>query len=73
MFYENKRIVPNKVGIRIVQGALASPMLVGPANVGDALDLSDFEEEEEGLDVIVGNWTLVVSSKTAVATSVGAA
>jgi len=56
-----------------VQGALASPTLVGPANVGDALDLSDFEEEEEGLDVIVGNWTLVVSSKTAVATSVGAA
>jgi len=73
MFYKSKRIVPKKVGIRIVQGALASPTLVRPANVGVALDLSDFEEEEEGSDVIVGNWTVVVSSNTAVATSVGAA
>jgi hypothetical protein len=69
MIYKNKRAVPKKVGIRIVQRALASPALVG--NIGDALDLSDFEEEEE-LDVIAGNWTLVCSSKTVVATSVGA-
>jgi hypothetical protein len=50
-----------------VQRALASPTLVIPGNIGDALDLSDFEEEEEELDVIAGNWTLVGSSKTLVA------
>ena len=55
MFYKNKRAVSKKVGIRIVQRALASPTLVGPPNIGDALDLSDFEEEEEELDVITGN------------------
>lgn len=69
--YSNKRIVPKKVGISIVQSALASPTLVGPPNVGDALDKE--EDEEEG--AIVGNWTLVVSSRTllVVATFVGAA
>lgn len=72
MFYKNKRAVPKKVGIRIVQRALASPTLVGPPNIGDALDLSDFEEEEEELDVITGNWTLVGPSQRLVATFVGA-
>ena len=55
-----------------MQRALVNPTLVGPPNTGDALDLSDFEGEED-LDVITGDWTLVGSCKTLVATFVGAA
>jgi len=56
-----------------VQRALASPTLVGPPNVGNALEMSGFEDEDEEEGAIVRNWTLVVSSRTLVATFVGAA
>ena len=56
-----------------MQRALAGPTSVGPPDVGDALGMSGLEEEEEEEDAIAGNWTLVVSSKTLVATFVGAA
>jgi hypothetical protein len=71
MFYKYTKIVPNNVGIRIVQRA--TPMLVDRLNVSDVLELFDFVPAvEEDLVVTMGVGILVGCSKTVLATFVGA-